>query len=118
MPMALFVAIHQHAPDRCPAADPAGAQALLAHLSSDSARKFGVAVRAEAVADDDHVLYLIAEAHDEEQLRRYLAPFVRQGRVEVLPASSCETVIRRQSCTTGAASSGRPGRHRLGTRPG
>lgn len=118
MPMALFVAIHQHAPDRCPAADPGGAQALLAHLSSDTASGFGVALRAEAVADDEHVLYLIAEAHDEEQLRRYLAPFVRRGHVEVLPASSCETVIRRQNCTSGAASSGRAGRHRLEARPG
>lgn len=118
MPMALFVAIHQHAPHRCPAADPAGAQALLAHLSSDTASSFGVAVRAEAVADDEHVLYLIAEAHDEEQLRRYLAPFIRHGRVEVLPASSCETVIRRQNCTSGAVPSATPGRHRLGARPG
>jgi hypothetical protein len=109
--MALFVAIHQHAPERCPAADPAKASALLSHLSPGTAYRYGVAVHAEAVADDEHVLYLIAEAGDEEQLRRYLAPFARQGTIEVRAASACETVIERASCTL-TPSQPRSGRHR------
>ena len=43
-------------------------------------------MQAEAVANDKHTLYLIAEAADEQQLRRYLAPFYQSGPVEVLPA--------------------------------
>jgi hypothetical protein len=56
-------------------------------------------VHAEAVADDKHTLYLIAEAADEEHLRRYLVPFAQAGSVEVLPASRCEAVIDRGGCT-------------------
>jgi hypothetical protein len=114
--MALFVAIHQHTPTRCPAADAGSAQALLAHLSPDNASRYGVKLHAEAVADNEHVLYLIAEASDEAQLRRYLAPFARQGGIEVLPASSCRAVIARSSCgnpDSVASIAGRAGRHRL-----
>ena len=97
--MALFVAIHQHAPERCPARDPLMGPALLSHLSPATTAQYGVTMRAEAVADDQHTLYLIAEAGDEEQLRRYLAPFAQAGSVEVLPASPCEAVIDRGGCT-------------------
>jgi len=97
--MTLFVAIHRHAPERCPARDPAMGQALLSHLSPATTGQYGVVVHAEAVANDKHTLYLIAEAGDEEQLRRYLAPFAQAGSVEVLPASPCEAVIDRGGCT-------------------
>ena len=96
--MTLFVAIHQHAPERCPASDPAMGPALLSHLSRATAGQYGVALHAEAVANDQHTLYLIAEAGDEEQLRRYLAPFAQAGSVEVLPASPCEAIISRGGC--------------------
>ena len=96
--MTLFVAIHQHAPDHCPARDPAMGPALLSHLSPATAGQYGVSVRAEAVANDKHTLYLIAEAADEEHLRRYLAPFAQAGSVEVLPGSPCEAVIDRGGC--------------------
>jgi hypothetical protein len=97
--MTLFVAIHRHAPERCPARDPAMGPALLSHLSPATTGQYGVVVHAEAVADGKHILYLIAEAGDEEQLRRYLAPFAQAGTVEVLPASPCEAVIDRGGCT-------------------
>lgn len=97
--MTLFVTIHRHAPERCPARDPAMGPALLSHLSPATTGQYGVVVHAEAVADGKHTLYLIAEAGDEEQLRRYLAPFAQAGTVEVLPASPCEAVIDRGGCT-------------------
>jgi hypothetical protein len=96
--MTLFVAIHQHAPEHCPARDPAMGPALLSHLAPATAGQYGVTVRAEAVANDKHTLYLIAEAGDEERLQRYLAPFAQAGSVEVLPASPCEAVIDRGGC--------------------
>jgi hypothetical protein len=96
--MTLFVAIHRHAPERCPAGDPAMGPALLSHLSPATADQYGVSLQAEAVADDKHTLYLVAEAGDEEQLRRYLAPFAQAGSVEILPASPCEGVINRGGC--------------------
>ena len=96
--MTLFVAIHQHAPERCPARDPALGPALLSHLSPATAGPYGVSLQAEAVANDKHTLYLIVEAVDEDQLRRYLAPFAQVGSVEVLPGSPCEAVIERGGC--------------------
>jgi hypothetical protein len=96
--MTLFVAIHQHAPERCPAGDPSMGSMLLSHLSAANAANHGVSIQAEAVANDKHTLYLIAEAGDEEQMRQFLAPFAQAGSVELLPASSCEVVINRGGC--------------------
>jgi hypothetical protein len=96
--MTLFVAVHQHAPERCPAGDPSMGPMLLNHLSAANAAEYGVSVQAEAVANDRHTLYLIAEAGDEEQMNRFLAPFAQVGSVDLLPASSCEAVINRGGC--------------------
>jgi hypothetical protein len=96
--MTLFVAIHQHAPQHCPAGHPVMGPALLSHLSLATAGQYGVTLQAEAVADDKHTLYLIAEAGDEAQLRHYLVPFAQAGTVEVLPASPCEAVVNRRGC--------------------
>jgi len=96
--MTLFVAVHQHAPERCPAGDPAMGTMLLSHLSAANAAQYGVSIKAEAVADNKHTRYLIAEAGDEEQMNRFLAPFAQAGTVELLPASPCEAVIDRGGC--------------------
>jgi hypothetical protein len=96
--MTLFVAIHQHAPQRCPAGVPAMGPMLLNHLSTANAAKYGVSIQAEAVANDKHTLYLIADAGDEEHMSQFLAPFAQVGSVELLPASSCEVVINRGGC--------------------
>jgi hypothetical protein len=96
--MTLFVAVHQHAPERCPAGDPAMGAMLLNHLSAANAAQYGVSIQAEAVADNKHTLYLIAEAGDEEQMNRFLAPFAQAGTVELLPSPPCEAVIDRGGC--------------------
>jgi hypothetical protein len=96
--MTLFVAVHQHAPQRCPAGDPSMGPMLLNHLSTANAAKYGVSIQAEAVANDKHTFYLIAEARDEGQMNQFLAPFAQVGSVELLPASSCEAVIDRGGC--------------------
>jgi hypothetical protein len=101
--MSLFVAIHQHAPERCPAGDPSMGPMLLSHLSAANAAKFGVSIQAEAVANDKHTFYLIAEAGDEEQMSQFLGPFAQVGSVELLPASSCEVVINRGGCAQALA---------------
>ena len=50
------------------------------------------------MANDKHTLYLIAEAGDEEQMNRFLAPFAQADTVELLPASPCEAVIDGGGC--------------------
>ena len=96
--MPLFVAMHQHAPETCPAGDPAMGPMLTGHLSAANAATYGVTVQAEAVADDKHTLYLIAEADNEEQMNQFLAPFAQAGSVELLPASPCEAAVNRGGC--------------------
>jgi hypothetical protein len=96
--MTLFVAVHRHSPENCPAGDPSMGPMLLSHLSAGNAAEYGVTVHAEAVADDKHTLYLIAEARDADQMSQFLAPFAQAGTVELLPASACETVIGRGGC--------------------
>jgi hypothetical protein len=58
--MTLSVAIRQHAPERCPAGEPAMRPMLLNHLSAANAAKHGVSIQAEAVANVKHTLYPIA----------------------------------------------------------
>jgi hypothetical protein len=67
--MALFVAVHQHPADRCPAADPQMGPMLPRHLSPENASGQGVTIQAEAVVNDAHTLYLIVEADSRTGLR-------------------------------------------------
>ena len=101
--MALFVAVHRHQADRCPAADPQMGPMLLQHLSPGNASSQGVTISAEAVANDAHTLYLIMEADSRDRVEGFMAPFAQVGTVEVLPASSCEAVIGRGGCASTAA---------------
>lgn len=100
--MALFVARHQHAADRCPAGDPRMGPMLLTHLSPESASGQGVTIKAEAVVNDAHTLYLIVDADSSERVDRFMTPFAQVGTVEVLPASSCEAVVGRGGCSVAA----------------
>ena len=60
--MALFIVRHQHAAERCPAADPQMGAMLLNHLSRSNVRQHGVEIQGEAVVQGEHTLYLIAKA--------------------------------------------------------
>ena len=101
--MALFIARHQHAAERCPAADPGMGPMLLTHLSSESASGQGVTIKAEAVVNDAHTLYLIVDADSKERVEHFMTPFAQVGTVELLPASSCEAVIGRRGCAASTA---------------
>lgn len=96
--MSLFVVIHQHSAETCPARDPQGAQFLLHHLSGENAKKAGVTIRGEAVANGAHRLYLVVESRTEPEVQKFMEPFRRAGSVEVLPASTCSSVAGRGGC--------------------
>lgn len=96
--MALFVAIHHHPPETCPAQNPAMGTMLLNHLSPTNAASHGVTIQADAVANDKHTFYLIAEAAGQEQIEQFMTPFAQAGSVEILPASTCETVVTSGGC--------------------
>ncbi|MGA9839171.1 MAG: DUF3303 family protein [Thermoplasmata archaeon] len=93
--MALFVAEHRHAADHCPAGNPEMAPFLLQLLSDEHASKAGLTLRGDAVVRGQHHLYVIVEGPTEGAVRDYLAPFAQAGSLDVVPASSCEDVVRR-----------------------
>jgi hypothetical protein len=96
--MPLFVAVHRHPEERCPASDPKMAPMLLTHLSRENASSNGITIEAEAVANSAHTLYLIVDAPDQERVEKFMTPFAQAGSVDVFPASSCEAVVNRGGC--------------------
>lgn len=96
--MSLFVLHHQHDAAHCPAQDPQASAMLLAHLAPDNAARFGVTIQAHGVIDDQHTLYVIAEAASRDAVQKFAAPFAQAGSVEVLAASLCEAVVARGGC--------------------
>ncbi len=96
--MALYVVRHEHQPEACPGRDPAMGQMLLQHLSPLNAQSYGVHTAGEAVVRGEHTLMMIVDATDEARLREFLQPFSQAGRVDVLPAASCDEVVAQGGC--------------------
>jgi DMSO/TMAO reductase YedYZ molybdopterin-dependent catalytic subunit len=97
--MALFVVRHQHAAERCPAQDPYMGAMLLNYLSRPNVRQHGVEIRGEAVVQHEHTMYLIVEAHDEDQLREFMKPFQMVGSLDIYAASTCARVVASGGCS-------------------
>lgn len=98
--MPLFVVRHQHEADRCPAQDPSLGAMLLNHLSRPNVRQHGLAIQAEAVAQDQHALYMIVEAQEAERVHAFMAPFAAAGTVEILAATTCVKAVASGGCAT------------------
>lgn len=96
--MPLFIVQHQHQPEKCPASTPHMAEMFLNHISREHAWGQGVNIQAEAVINGGHTLYLIADAPDRETVTAYMEPFAQVGSVDIYPASSCESVVKRGVC--------------------
>ena len=96
--MSLFIAKHHHNADHCPARDAKMGGMLLGHLAPNNAKKFGVTILADAVADGRHDFYIIAQAAQRSDVERFMQPFAQAGPVEILPASRCEEVVERGGC--------------------
>ena len=101
--MSLYFVRHQHDADTCPAKNPEMGQMLVQHVSKSNARKFGVDLLGDAVLDGQHTFVLILEAEDKTYIEQYMQPFAMVGSVEISPASTCETVVERESCEPVAA---------------
>lgn len=96
--MALFVVQHKHPAQRCPAGDPKMGPMLLHHVSKANAAANGITIHGEAVVNGAHTFYMILEATDRAKVDQFMAPFAQAGTVEVMPASSCEAVVKRAAC--------------------
>src|SRR3954451_10314343 len=92
--VALFVAHHAHRPDSCPVSFDRGV-ALLAQVSAANAARYSVAIRAEALIDDEHRLFFVLEAATREAVECFLGFLLQFGDLQVLPASSAEQAVGR-----------------------
>lgn len=101
--MSLYFVRHQHAAETCPAKNPEIGQMLVQHVSKSNARKFGVDLIGDAVLDGQHTFVMILEAEDQAYIEQFMQPFAMAGSVEIVPASTCETVVERQGCEPVAA---------------
>jgi hypothetical protein len=96
--MPRFVVEHTHPAERCPAGNPAVASGLLAIVSPGNAKKQGITIHGEGVANGRHHLYVIVDGPSEEAVRRYFAPFGQMGTLDLLGASACEEVVEHGHC--------------------
>lgn len=96
--MSLYFVKHEHSAETCPAKDPQMSAMLLTHLSPMNARKFGVNIQGDAVLDGKHTFVLIVDSDDPAKIETFMQPFKMAGSVEIIPASTCETVVERSGC--------------------
>jgi hypothetical protein len=78
----------------------------LNHLSRPNVKHYGVEIKGEAVVQDEHALFLIAEARDEAHLREFLRPFHMVGSLALYPASTCAGVVANGGCASAISTSG------------
>ncbi len=96
--MSLYFVRHQHTAETCPAKDPAMGAMLVSHLSPRNAGKYGVTIYGDAVLDKKHTLVMIVDAANPDVVSKFMQPFQQAGSVEVVQASTCESVVERGGC--------------------
>lgn len=69
----------------------------LAHLSAAVAARYGVAIQAEAVLQEEPGQILILEAADRESVEAFMSFFTRWGEVRVLSACTAEEAVARST---------------------
>lgn len=85
----LFVVNHTHTPELCPSDEPKKVQMLAQHVSQESAKKFGVKVKADCAMPYEHALLLVLEAENYEAVLQFLQPFLKMGTIKITPVISC-----------------------------
>jgi uncharacterized protein with GYD domain len=81
----LFVAIHEHAPESCPADDPAPVHKL---ANAKHIRDSGVKVLGSYIAPPEHQLFFILEADDYSQVVRFFRPLMKIGTPDIVPVQT------------------------------
>ncbi|MCS7276353.1 MAG: hypothetical protein NZ695_05000 [Dehalococcoidia bacterium] len=87
----LFMAVHQHPPERCPADDPAPLQRL---TEEEHMRASGVRVLGSYIAPPEHAAYFLLEADDYAQVVRYFRPIGKIGTLRIVPVLGLQEALR------------------------
>ena len=81
----LFVAVHEHSPELCPADAPAPVHQL---ANEKHIKESGVKVLGSYIAPPEHTLFFILEANDYAQVVRYLQPMMKIGTPDIVPVQT------------------------------
>lgn len=81
----LFIAIHNHTPELCPADSPAPVHQL---ADENHIKESGVKVIGSYIAPPEHTLYFVLEADNYGQVVRYFRPMMKIGTPRIVPAQT------------------------------
>ncbi len=81
----LFVAIHEHSSESCPADDPAPIHQM---ANAKHIKDSGVKVLGSYIAPPEHELYFVLEADDYAQVVKYFRPLMKIGTPDIVPVQT------------------------------
>jgi uncharacterized protein with GYD domain len=87
----LFVVIHSHTPELCPADNPAPLHQM---ASEQHIRESGVRPIGSYIAPPEHTMYFVLEADDYSQVVRYLRPLIKIGTPRIVPVQALTEALQ------------------------
>ena len=88
----LFVYIHTHPVEMCPANKPQDMKKMVAKAQED-AKKAGIKMVGAYVAMHEHTTYIVFEASDLATLEKLLIPMTVQGTAKLVPVVTLEQAL-------------------------
>lgn len=85
----LFIYIHTHPVEKCPANNPQDMKKMVAKAQED-AKKAGIKMVGTYVAMHEHTVYMVVEASDMATLEKLLIPMTVQGTAKLVPVLTLE----------------------------
>ncbi len=90
----LFVAIHTHTPELCPADSPEKIKKTVDIVASEKhAKKTGVKVLGSYSAPPDHTLFFVLEANDYDCVIDFFRPLMKLGTARIIPVGVLGKVV-------------------------
>ena len=86
----LFIAIHTHTPELCPADDPAPIHQL---ADDKHVKDSGVKVVGSYIAPPEHMSFFVLEADSYAQLVRYFRPMMKIGTPRIVPVQTLAEAV-------------------------
>jgi uncharacterized protein with GYD domain len=68
------------------------------HVTQDTADKFGIKIHADVVHRGEHRMMMVLEAPGQKPVDEYMQPFGMVGTVDVKEVTTCEEVVRTETC--------------------
>jgi len=90
----LFIAIHTHAPELCPAESPEVVKKTVDMVASEKhAKKTGVKVLGSYSAPPEHIHFFILEVNDYGNIIDFFRPMMKIGTARIIPVSELSKTV-------------------------